>query len=104
MRNYILKLYITGNTPRSQRAIANLFRICSEELGNQYKVEIIDVLEQPQRAEDEKIMVTPTLIKQLPPPLQRIIGDMSNIDSVLLGLDLLPKDTEVQKTEVQEFR
>jgi circadian clock protein KaiB len=62
------------------------------------------VLEQPQRAEDEKIMVTPTLIKQLPPPLQRIIGDMSNIDSVLLGLDLLPKDTEVQKTEVQEFR
>lgn len=104
MRNYTLKLYITGNTPRSQRAIANLFRICSEELGNQYKVEIIDVLEQPQRAEDEKIMVTPTLIKQLPPPLQRIIGDMSNIDSVLLGLDLLPKDTEVQKTEVQEFR
>lgn len=94
MRNYILKLYITGNTPRSQRAIANLFRICSEELGNQYKVEIIDVLEQPQRAEDEKIMVTPTLIKQLPPPLARIIGDMSNIDSVLLGLDLLPKYQE----------
>lgn len=92
MRKYILKLYITGNSPRSQRAIANLFRICHEELADQYKVEIIDVLEQPQMAEAEKILVTPTLIKQLPPPLQRIIGDMSNADKVLLGLDLIPKD------------
>ena len=91
MRKYTLRLYITGNTSRSQRAIANLFRICNEELADQYNVEIIDVLEQPQLAEDEKILVTPTLIKQLPPPLQRIIGDMSNLDTVLLGLDLVPK-------------
>jgi len=91
MRKYLLKLYITGNTPRSQRAIANLLRICRDELNDQYKVEIIDVLEQPQLAEDEKILVTPTLIKQLPPPLQRIIGDMSNVEAVLLGLDLVPK-------------
>jgi circadian clock protein KaiB len=89
MNKYILKLYITGNSLKSQRAIANLFRICREELNDQYVVEIIDVLDQPQAAEAEKILVTPTLIKQLPPPLQRIIGDMSNTQKVLLGLDLV---------------
>lgn len=91
MNKYILKLYITGNSIKSQRAIANLLRICREELNEQYIVEIIDVLEQPDLAEQEKILVTPTLIKQLPPPLQRIIGDMSNTQKVLLGLDLIPK-------------
>ncbi|MGB5770430.1 MAG: circadian clock KaiB family protein [Crocosphaera sp.] len=93
MNKYILKLYITGNSINSQRAIANLFRICHEELKDQYTVEIIDVLEQPQTAEREKILVTPTLIKQLPPPLQRIIGDMSNTQKVLLGLDVISQDT-----------
>ncbi|WP_107669178.1 circadian clock protein KaiB [Cyanothece sp. BG0011] len=92
MNKYLLKLYITGNTANSKRAIANLFRICHEELRDQYTVEIIDVLEQPQQAEQEKILVTPTLIKQLPPPLQRIIGDMSNTQKVLLGLDLVSQD------------
>ncbi|MBR8832338.1 MAG: Circadian clock protein KaiB [Chroococcopsis gigantea SAG 12.99] len=90
MNKYILKLYITGNSTKSQRAIANLFRICREELSNQYSIEIIDVLEQPHLAEQEKILVTPTLIKQLPQPLQRIIGDMSNTQKVLLGLDVVP--------------
>ncbi len=85
---YLLKLYITGDSPRSQRAIANLMRICDRELSNQYELKIIDVLEQPDVAENEKIMVTPTLIKQLPPPLQRIIGDMSKTELVLLGLDI----------------
>jgi circadian clock protein KaiB len=85
---YLLKLYITGDSPRSQRAIANLMRICDQELSNQYELKIIDVLEQPDVAENEKIMVTPTLIKQLPPPLQRIIGDMSKPELVLLGLDI----------------
>jgi circadian clock protein KaiB len=91
MNQYILRLYITGNSLKSQRAIANLFRICQEELDDHYSVEIIDVLEQPHLAEQEKILVTPTLIKQLPPPLQRIIGDMSNTQKVLLGLDLVSK-------------
>jgi circadian clock protein KaiB len=95
MNKYLLKLYITGNSIHSQRAIANLVRICREELNNQYQVEIIDVLEQPHRAEQEKVMVTPTLIKQLPPPLQRIIGDMSNTQRVLFGLDLLPSELEL---------
>ncbi len=96
MSKYHLKLYITGNTLKSQRAIANLFRICREELNDQYTLEIVDVLEQPQLAEQEKILVTPTLIKQLPPPLQRIIGDMSNTQKVLLGLDLIPSELEAR--------
>ncbi|HAC62550.1 MAG TPA: circadian clock protein KaiB [Cyanothece sp. UBA12306] len=89
MSKYLLKLYIAGNTINSQRAISNLLRICQEELHDQYNVEIIDVIEEPQKAEQEKILVTPTLIKELPPPLQRIIGDMSNTHKVLLGLDLI---------------
>jgi circadian clock protein KaiB len=95
MSKYLLRLYITGNSVKSQRAIANIFRICHEELSDQYSVEIIDVLEQPQKAEDEKILVTPTLIKQLPPPLQRIIGDLSNTQKVLLGLDVIPKELRI---------
>jgi len=68
--------------------------LCKEELSNQYKVEIIDVLEEPHRAEREKILVTPTLIKQLPPPLQRIIGDLSNKERVIYGLDLIAKNPD----------
>lgn len=95
MNKYILKLYITGNSIKSQLAIANLLRICREELNEHYSVEIIDVLEQPEIAEQEKILVTPTLIKQLPPPLQRIIGDMSNRQKVLLGLDVISTEVEM---------
>ncbi len=95
MSQYLLKLYIMGDSSKSQRAIANIFRICREELSGLYTVEIIDVLEQPQLAEQDKILVTPTLVKQLPPPLQRIIGDMSNTQKVLLGLDVIPKDSHL---------
>ena len=88
MNKYLLKLYITGQTPRSERAIANLQRICEEELGGQYEMTVLDILERPPLAEDEKILATPMLIKQLPPPLRRIIGDLSDTDKVILGLDL----------------
>ncbi len=84
-----LQLYITGQTPRSERAIANLRRICEEKLDGQYEMVIIDVLERPQIAEDERILVTPTLIKPLPLPSRRVIGDLSNMEKVLLELDLL---------------
>ncbi|MBF0416326.1 MAG: circadian clock protein KaiB [Magnetococcales bacterium] len=87
---FLLKLYITGHTPRSARAIKNLRRISEEDLGGRYEMRVIDILEQPQLAEDEKILATPTLIKALPPPLRRIIGDLSDTEKVLLGLDLLP--------------
>ncbi len=86
----MLKLYVTGQTPTSMRAIANIQRICEEELRGQYEMVVIDVLERPQLAEDEKILATPTLIKKLPPPLRRVIGDMSDTEKVLLGLDLQP--------------
>lgn len=87
----LLRLFVTGHTPRSEAAIRNLKRICEEELAGHYELEIIDVLERPQLAENEKILATPTLIKQLPPPLRRIIGDMSNSERVLLGLDVITK-------------
>jgi len=94
MTKYLLRLYITGNSVKSQRAIANLLKLCRDELSNQYQVEIIDVLEEPQKAEKEKILVTPTLIKQLPPPLQRIIGDLSNREKVIFGLDLITRNQQ----------
>jgi circadian clock protein KaiB len=89
----VLRLYVTGRTPRAERAIANLRRICDEDLRGQYEMQVIDVLEHPQLAEDEKILATPTLIKQLPPPLRRIIGDLSDKERVLLGLDFSPAGT-----------
>lgn len=92
---FTLKLYVTGNTQRSERAISNLRRICDQELGGLYKMLVIDVLERPNLAEDEKILATPTLVKQLPPPLRRIIGDLSDADKVLLGLDIQPHELTV---------
>jgi len=97
MNQYVLKLYITGHTAKSDRAIANLKNLCEKELKDQYELNIIDVLENPQLAEDEKILATPTLIRELPPPFRRIIGDLSNTDKVLLGLDLFPKNNLTQK-------
>jgi circadian clock protein KaiB len=90
---YVLRLFVTGASPRAQLAIANLRRICEQELRGQYELEIIDVLENPQLAEDEKILATPTLIKQLPPPLRRVIGDLSDKEKVLLGLEVRPGTT-----------
>ena len=97
MTNFRLKLYVTGRTPQSVRAIANLRRLCEEDLAGQYEMVVVDVLANPQLAEDERILATPTLIKELPSPLVRIIGDLSNKEKVLLGLDLEPvneKDNE----------
>jgi len=88
MSSFVLTLYVTGHTPRATRAIENLRRMCRDDLSENYQVVVIDVLEQPQLAEDEKILATPTLIKSLPPPLRRVIGDLSEKEKVLLGLDL----------------
>jgi circadian clock protein KaiB len=98
---YQLRLYVTGRTPRSEQAIANLRRICEDELHGQYELQIIDVLEHPQLAEDEKILATPTLIKQLPPPLRRVIGDLSDRDKVLLGLNVWPQMPPADDRETQ---
>lgn len=88
MSDFVLKLYVTGNTPKSEQAIANLRRICEIDLGGRYEMAVIDILERPQLAEDDKILATPTLIKVLPTPLRRLIGDLSDHEKVLLGLDI----------------
>ena len=86
---FLLKLFVTGQTPRSELAIENLRRICEEEFQNEYELIVIDVLQQPQLAEDDKILATPTVIKEFPPPIRRIIGALSDKEKVLLGLDLI---------------
>jgi circadian clock protein KaiB len=88
MNKYLFRLFIAGQTPRARQAIDNISRICEERLPGQYEMVVVDVLEEPQLAEDERIIATPTLIKSLPPPLRRIIGDLSDTKKVLLGLDL----------------
>lgn len=90
MTKTILKLYITGNSENTKRAITNLRRICEHDLQGQYEIILVDVLERPQLAEDERILATPTLIRQLPLPIRRIVGDLSDTEKVLLGLDLVP--------------
>lgn len=85
----VLKLYVTGTTPRSQQARRNLERICQERDAD-FDVEVIDVIQRPQLAEDEKILATPVVVRELPPPMRRIIGDLSDFESVLVGLDLAP--------------
>ena len=92
---------MTGKTPRTEKAIANLRRICEEDLHGQYELQIIDVLEHPQLAEDEKILATPTLIKRLPPPLRRVIGDLSDKEKVLLGLDVWPETPHAAEGETK---
>jgi circadian clock protein KaiB len=88
MNKYRLTLYITGRSWRSDQAIASIRKVCESELMNEYELHIIDLLEQPHLAETEKILATPTLVKSLPPPLRRIIGDLTEVDKVLKGLKL----------------
>ncbi len=90
-QQYVLRLYVTGATPRSVRAIASIKRICEEHLHGRYSLKVVDVYQQPVLAKGEQIIAAPTLVKYLPLPLRRIIGDMANPHRVLLGLDLRPK-------------
>ena len=87
---YSMRLYVTGVTPRSTRAIANLRRLCEEHLPGRYKLEVVDVYQQPHLARDGQIIAAPTLIKKFPLPLKKFIGDMSNTRTLLIGLELLP--------------
>ncbi len=83
-----LRLYVAGQTPRSVAAFANLKRVCEEHLQGRYTIEVIDLLENPQLAEGDQILAIPTLVRRLPPPLKKIIGDLSNTEHVLVGLDI----------------
>ena len=86
---FVLRLYVTGTTARSTRAVANLRQLCEEHLPHRYDLEVIDVYQQPELAAREQLVAVPTLIKRLPLPLRRLVGDLSNRTRVLTGLDLV---------------
>jgi circadian clock protein KaiB len=87
-REYLLRLYVAGKTPKSIAAFANLRKICDEHLAGRYQLEVIDLLENPALARGDQILALPALVRQLPPPVKKIIGDFSNAERVLVGLDL----------------
>lgn len=86
---YKLRLYVAGQTPKSVAALANLKKICEEHLAGQYRLEVIDLVEKPQLAAGDQILAIPTLVRSIPAPLKRIIGDLSNTERVLVGLDIV---------------
>ncbi|MEO6522162.1 MAG: circadian clock KaiB family protein [Mucilaginibacter sp.] len=88
---YELRLYVAGKTQKSAAALSNLKKYCEEHLAGQYTIEVIDLLEKPQLAEGDQIFAIPTLVKKVPEPVRKIIGDLSNIEKVLVGLDIRPK-------------
>lgn len=87
-KTYQLRLYVAGQTPKSLTAFANLKKICEEHMPGQYEIEVIDLLKKPQLASGDQILAIPTLVRKLPEPIKKIIGDLSNTERVLVGLDL----------------
>ena len=92
---WALRLYVAGQTPKSLQAFANLKRICEEHLAGEYHIEVIDLLKHPQLAKGDQILALPTLVRKLPEPVRKIIGDLSNTERVLVGLDLRPRMPKV---------
>jgi len=88
---FSLRLYVAGQTPKAARAFSNLRKICEEHLAGRYSIEVIDLLENPALGRGDQILALPTLVRQLPPPVKKIIGDLSNTERVLVGLDLRPR-------------
>ncbi|ACK69061.1 circadian clock protein KaiB [Gloeothece citriformis PCC 7424] len=99
-KTYVLKLYVAGNTPNSVRALKTLKTILEQEFQGVYALKVIDVLKNPQLAEEDKILATPTLAKVLPPPVRKIIGDLSDREKVLIGLDLLYDEIQDRESEL----
>ena len=98
--NFALKLYVAGQTPKAMRAFANLRKICDEHLAGRYSIEVIDLVENPQLGRGDQILALPTLVRRLPTPIKKIIGDLSNTERVLVGLDLRPRGPDVNKDPV----
>ena len=89
-----LRLYVADGSPKSLRALANLKRMCEEHLGSRYEIEVVDLVEEPSRAKDDGIMAIPTLVRRLPAPMRRVIGDLRDSESVLVGLQVRPTDKQ----------
>ena len=99
---YILRLYVTGSSTRSLKAVHNLKKICDEHFPNDYDLEVIDIYKNPQAARDEQIIAAPTLVKKLPKPLRKFVGDLSNTQKILVGLDIYErKDPNDQITDAR---
>lgn len=90
-KTWMLRLYVAGRTPKSERALENLKSICEHRLEGKYEIEVIDLLENPQLAADHQILAVPTLVRRMPPPVRKIIGDLSEEEKVLVGLDIFGK-------------
>ena len=89
--HYLLRLFVTGSTARSSRAIQNIRAICEEKLHGRYDLEVIDIYQHPEHVRPDQVVVTPTLVKKLPLPVRKIIGDLSDKERVLVGLDVIPR-------------
>jgi circadian clock protein KaiB len=98
--NWILRLYVAGQTPKSIVAFTNLKLICEEQLKGKYRIEVIDILKNPQLARDNQILAVPTLVRKLPLPVRNIIGDLSDAERVLIGLDLAKPLTDARQSKV----
>jgi circadian clock protein KaiB len=95
-----LRLYVAGQTPKSMAALSNLKRICADHLAGQYELEVIDLIKSPQLAQGDQILAIPTLVRDLPVPIRKIIGDLSNVDRVLVGLDLRGSEPRSGKNSI----
>jgi len=93
---WILRLYVAGQTPKSITAFNNLKKICEDHLAGKYRIEIVDLIKNPKLARGDQIIAIPTLVRQLPPPVKKIIGDLANTERVLVGLDLQPAEMKIK--------
>ena len=94
LSDWNLRLYVADSTPKSAAAFRNLKQLCEEHLPGRYHIEVIDLLKDPQRAQDDQILAVPTLVRKLPPPIRRVIGSLSNAERIFVGLDLRPHDAD----------
>jgi circadian clock protein KaiB len=90
-----LRLYVAGQTPKSLTAFSNLKRLCEDYLSGHYRIEVIDLMKEPQRAQGDQILAIPTLVRKLPAPVRRVIGDLSNLERVMVGIDLKPLERKI---------
>ncbi len=96
----VLRLFVSGMTPTSMRAIQNLEKICKQYLDDRYRLEVIDIYQHPEESRNEQIIAAPTLVKKLPLPLRRFIGDLSDKERILVGLDILPKGSQNENDDI----
>ena len=98
--HYLLRLFVAGTTPRSVRAIQNIRAICEERLHGRFDLEVVDIYQHPEQAKPEQIIVAPTLVKELPLPVRKLIGDLSDKERVLVGLDIVPRESVKASPEI----